>query len=218
MRCSSACLIWIWTRIYRKQLEAALANLSDPYFLFGKVKKGVRSKVSMCWLSKNVCMLHFIFSSLCFNLLFYVSGVVFKYSPTYPWIISCWYSSVFYYLSYIFFCSKHWNIYFHKRTTINLVHLPMPEITPNYMPYYCCILSIKVRKMGHCSNIWNRPLKNSNSQYYNYNWLSKWNYIPPCSIFCVHTSRRRDGGGTAWCDIIVHREENRTGRNIVSFA
>ena len=67
-----------------EQLEAALANLSDPYFVFEKEKKGVCSKLSMCRLSTNVCTLHFIISSLCFTLLFYVSGVVFKNSPTYP--------------------------------------------------------------------------------------------------------------------------------------
>ena len=59
-----------------EQLDAALANLSDPYFVFEKNKKGVRSKVSMYILSTNVCVLHFIFSSLCFTLLFHVSGVV----------------------------------------------------------------------------------------------------------------------------------------------
>ena len=72
------------TVLQTEQLEAALANLSDPYFLLGRVKKGVRSKVSMCRLSTNFCMLHFIFLSLCFTLLFYVSVVVFKYIPTYP--------------------------------------------------------------------------------------------------------------------------------------
>ena len=75
------------------------------------------------------------------------------------------------------------------------------------MPYYCCISSIKVRKMGHSSDRCNRPSTNSNYQFYNYNWPSKWTYITPCSIFCVHTPRIRDGGGTAWCDIIVHQGE-----------
>ena len=61
-----------------EQFDAALAHLSDPSFVFEKVNKGFRSKVSMCRLSKKNCMLHFIFSSLCFTLLFYVSGVVLK--------------------------------------------------------------------------------------------------------------------------------------------
>ena len=61
-----------------EQLEAALTNLYDPCFVFGERKKGVLSKVSMCRLSTNLCIVHFIFSSLCFTLLFYVLGVVFK--------------------------------------------------------------------------------------------------------------------------------------------
>ena len=67
-----------------EQLEDTLANLSDPYFVFEKETKIVCYKVSMCRLSTNVCMLHFLFSSLFFTLLFYVSGVVFLNSPIYP--------------------------------------------------------------------------------------------------------------------------------------
>ena len=69
--------------LHTEQLEAALDNLSYPSFVFEKEKKGVRSKVSMCILSENICMLHFILSSLCFTLLFYVSGVLFGNIPTY---------------------------------------------------------------------------------------------------------------------------------------
>ena len=150
-----------------EQLEAALANLSDPSFVFEKEKIGVCSKMSMCRLSTNVCMLNFIFSSLCFTLLFYVSGVIFKNIPTYPWIISCWYSSVFYYRIYSCFCSKHCNIYCDKRTTINLAHPPIPDSTPNYTPTSCCVSSIKVRKIGHSLDRRNKPLTNSNYQFDN---------------------------------------------------
>ena len=38
----------------------------------------VRYKLIICRLSTNVYMLYFIFSSLCFTLLFYISGVVLK--------------------------------------------------------------------------------------------------------------------------------------------
>ena len=151
----------------------------------------------MCRLSKNVCMLHFIFSSLYFTLSFYVSGVVLNNSPTYPWIISCWYSSVFYCRSYSWFCSKYCNRYCKKRTTINLVHPPIMDSTTNYMPTSCYISSIKVREMGHSSETWNRPLTNSNCKFDSYNFPRKWPYIPLCYIFYIHTSRILDGGGTA---------------------
>ena len=72
------CNIDMDAALQTEQFEAALANLSYPSFGFENEKKGVRSKASICRLSKNVCMLHFIFSSLCFTLLFYVSGVIFK--------------------------------------------------------------------------------------------------------------------------------------------
>ena len=161
----------------------------------------------MCRLLTNVCMLHFIFSSLCFTSLFYVSGVVFKNSPTYPWIVGFWYSSVFYYRSCSWFCSKHCNSYCDKRTTINMVYPSIQDSTPNYIQTSCYISSIKVRKMGHSSDRWNRPLTDSNCQFDHYNSPRKWPYIIPCYIFCVHTSIRWYVCGTALCDSIVHRGE-----------
>ena len=83
----------------------------------------------------------------------------------------------------------------------------MPDCTTNYIPTSCCISSIKVRKMGHYSDRWNRPSTNSNYQFDNYNCPIKWPYIPPCSILRVHNSKRWDGGGTEWCDSIVHQWE-----------